>query len=350
YTQTKCPPQVKKVKLLSLPSLLGGSNRGRSSSRKRQLSSSSEDQMKPPPTRQRSLSVQRQSKVQSSGPPSSPVTFKTHGESFNMAKLIQTTLLKPDVFQSIISEIKTELISELKTSLKSAITEAIQDAIKPLNTIINQQQQKITSLETENTQLKQHVDKALSDASERYEKFRNLGNAIFTSMAENKGLKEEVATLNADIEKLEHYGRRTSLRFHNVPLSKEDLQKTDEIIVNIANLKLGISPPLCVNDIKRSHIIGKITQLICRFRNWKIKNSIYMSKKKLKNNSAQIFITEDLTRDRQELIKRLNQLKKKHKKIHSFCTFDGRVFTKKNSGSDKILIKSFQDVEDLKTE
>ncbi|CAG2226265.1 unnamed protein product [Mytilus edulis] len=295
-------------------SLLGGSNRGRSSSRKRQLSSSSEDQMKPPPTRQRSLSVQRQSKVQSSGPPSSPVTFKTHGESFNMAKLVQTTLLKPDVFQSIISEIKTELISELKTSLKSAITEAIQDAIKPLNAIINQQQLKITSLETENTQLKQHVDKALSDASERYEKFRNLGNAIFTSMAENKGLKEEVATLNADIEELEQYGRRTSLRFHNVPLSKEDLQKTDNIIVDIANLKLGISPPLCVNDINRSHIIGKIeggkAQLICRFRNWKIKNSIYMSKKKLKNNSAQIFITEDLTRDRQELIKRLNQLKK----------------------------------------
>ena len=31
-------------------------------------------------------------------------------------------------------------------------------------------------------------------------------------------------------------------------------------------------------------------------------------------------------------------------------TFDGRVFTKKNSGQDKILIKSFQDVEDLKTE
>lgn len=60
-----------------------------------------------------------------------------------------------------------------------------------------------------------------------------------------------------------------------------------------------------------------------------------MSKKKFKNNSAHIFVTEGLTRE------------KKTNKIHSFWTFDGRVFTKKKSGSDTTLINSFQDVEDL---
>jgi hypothetical protein len=40
-------------------------------------------------------SVTRQS-VKSSGPLSNPVTFKTQGESFNMSKLVQETLLKPD--------------------------------------------------------------------------------------------------------------------------------------------------------------------------------------------------------------------------------------------------------------
>jgi hypothetical protein len=54
--------------------------------------------------------------------------------------------------------------------------------------------------------------------------------------------------------------------------------------VDIVNKKLKITPSLCVDDINISHIIGTINndkgQLICRFKNWKIKNAIYMSKKK----------------------------------------------------------------------
>ena len=92
-------------------------NRGRSSSRKRQLSSTSADLMKPPQSRQRSLSVTRQS-VKSSGPLSNPVTFKTQGESFNMSKLVQETLLKPDLNKNIVSSILNEIKAELKSELK----------------------------------------------------------------------------------------------------------------------------------------------------------------------------------------------------------------------------------------
>jgi hypothetical protein len=46
----------------------------------------------------RSLSVTRQS-VKSSG---YPVTFKTQGESFNMSKLVEETLLKPDFIKHIV--------------------------------------------------------------------------------------------------------------------------------------------------------------------------------------------------------------------------------------------------------
>ena len=35
----------------------------------------------------------------------------------------------------------------------------------------------------------------------------------------------EVSQLNVNIEKLEQYGRQTSLRFHNVPMAQGDLQK-----------------------------------------------------------------------------------------------------------------------------
>jgi hypothetical protein len=39
--------------------------------------------------------------------------------------------------------------------------------------------------------------------------------------------------LSEQIEELEQYGRRTSLRFHNVPMRDIDKQRTDNIIVDI---------------------------------------------------------------------------------------------------------------------
>ena len=84
-------------------------NRGRSFSRKRQLSSSSADLMNPPLSRQRSLSVVTCQSVKSSGRSSNPVAFKTHGESFNMSKLVQETLLKPDMIKNIIPPLLDKL-------------------------------------------------------------------------------------------------------------------------------------------------------------------------------------------------------------------------------------------------
>jgi hypothetical protein len=117
-----------------------------------------------------------------------------------------------------------------------------------------------------------------------------------------------------------------------------DLQKNDQLIVDIVNKKLKITPSLCVDDINISHIIGTINndkgQLICRFKNWKIKNAIYMLKKNLKSNPEKIFITEELTKTRQFIVKELNS-QKRDNKIHSFWTFDGRIFAKKGCKRSK---------------
>jgi predicted component of type VI protein secretion system len=60
-----------------------------------------------------------------------------------MCKLVETTMLKPKIIQTvvptIIGEIKTELISELNSVIKSADIQAIEDAIKLLQDCINKQ-------------------------------------------------------------------------------------------------------------------------------------------------------------------------------------------------------------------
>ena len=42
------------------------------------------------------------------------------------------------------------------------------------------------------------------------------------------------------VEDLEQYGRRTSHRFHNVPMQYSDLQKTDEKVIDIVNNKVNM--------------------------------------------------------------------------------------------------------------
>ena len=71
-----------------------------------------------------------------------------------------------------------------------------------------------------------------------------------------------------------------------------------------------------------------------------------MLNKNLKNNPEKIFITEDMTKTRQFIVKELNT-QKRDNKIHSLWTFDDRIFAKKDANGLKQLIKCVQDIDYL---
>lgn len=294
----------------------GQHERSRSQSRKRQQSSPSDEGMKPP-TRPRQ--DQSQSLIEKE------TVFKTQGQSYNMDDLIKSTLLKEPVLESIVPNIYEKVMTKAEVHLKniitSAVAEAVTNAVKPLIDMIHRQGETITCLQQDNTTLRQ----------------------------DNANLRRDVIHLSEQIEELEQYGRRTSLRFHNVPMRDIDKQRTDNIIVDIVKSKMKMIN-FSVDDINRSHIIGNINQgkgqIICRLRNWKIKNSIYQLKTNLKSNADRIFVTEDLTKHRQSIVKELN-IARKAKKISSFWTFDGRIFAKVTQESGKQLIKNLDDVRHL---
>lgn len=271
----------------STPKNAGQHERSRSQSRKRQQSSPSDEGMKPP-TRPRQ--DQSQSLIEKE------TVFKTQGQSYNMDDLIKSTLLKEPVLESIVPNIYEKVMTKAEVHLKniitSAVAEAVTNAVKPLIDMIHRQGETITCLQQDNTTLRQ----------------------------DNANLRRDVIHLSEQIEELEQYGRRTSLRFHNVPMRDIDKQRTDNIIVDIVKSKMKMIN-FSVDDINRSHIIGNINQgkgqIICRLRNWKIKNSIYQLKTNLKSNADRIFVTEDLTKHRQSIVKELN-IARKTKKISSF--------------------------------
>ena len=85
------------------------------------------------------------------------------------------------------------------------------------------------------------------------------------------------------------------------------------------------------------HIIGKA---------YKTRNKVYSNKKGLKNHPDKIFITENLTKYRTELVKQLAELKY-NGLLYTYWTSDGRIFLKQNTTSRKILINNRDDFLDF---
>ncbi|CAG2219383.1 unnamed protein product [Mytilus edulis] len=149
-------------------------------------------------------------------------------------------------------------------------------------------------------------------------------------------LSDEIADLKIRVESQEQYSRRTSLRFHNIPVPIDNQGKilhpvnTDEIVLDIIRNKLNINIDL--NDIGRSHVIGKARK---------------GRSQELKGDTNGIFITENLSQYRTELVKTLADMKTKNQ-ISAYWTADGRIFAKKSESSRKLIIQNWQDVGDLR--
>jgi hypothetical protein len=73
---------------------------------------------------------------------------------------------------------------------------------------------------------------------------------------------------------------------------------------------------------------------------------VYTNKKSLKGDQDGVFITENLTKYRTELVKRLSQLKF-HRQIYTYWTSDGRIYVKKLETSRKQLVTNFVDIENI---
>ena len=153
-------------------------------------------------------------------------------------------------------------------------------------------------------------------------------------------LTTRVESLEAEADRQEQYSRRPNLRFQGVPESTEG--STDQKIVSLVNECMGLSPPLAVSDIERSHRLGppkdrdgrdRTRPVIVRFRSERLRDTVYRARTKLKSHNlqqqpdARIFVNEDLTA-RRATSAFLARQAKKSKKITDSWTADGKVLIK----------------------
>lgn len=153
-------------------------------------------------------------------------------------------------------------------------------------------------------------------------------------------LSTEVDELKFDINELEQYGRRNSLRINNLKLDSpmgppnNEQALTTAVVQFLNTAVLKSAGNLAESDIERCHFVGKpkasgAQQILVKFFRYHDKQKVFACKENLKNNSNKTFLTEDQTSINHSVIKSLLPLKKDGK-IDSFWTRDGKILVKKD--------------------
>lgn len=155
-------------------------------------------------------------------------------------------------------------------------------------------------------------------------------------------LSSRVSVLEQELEEQQQYSRRTSLRFNSVKLPTNENGditypiNTDALVMNIC--KDNLEQPITIDDLGRTHTIGKIKEgkasIIARFISYRKRHLVYSNKRKLKSHPDGTFISENLTRQRFQVVRKLDFFRKKGD-INAYWTQDGRIIVKPAEGSDR---------------
>ena len=160
------------------------------------------------------------------------------------------------------------------------------------------------------------------------------------------------------MDDLEQYSRKNSLEIVSIP---ESIRGNEGAVLKIANtLNVEVKP----EDIDICHRVKrkKSSLFIVRFVSHKVKSSLYKQRVRLRNiqfadifpdatatdrvQASKIFINENLTAFRRELVGKANA-RKEESSLLGVWTIDGKVFVKKSPEGRPILIYSEHDLNNL---
>ena len=122
---------------------------------------------------------------------------------------------------------------------------------------------------------------------------------------ENNSLKSRVASLEKIADQSEQYSRRNGLRISG--LRENTGENTDDIVTNMAT---AIGCDLQLDEIDRTHRVGKPDptrtrhrEILVKFVSYRARQKLYKMRKNLKDNGyAGVFLNEDLTKTRSNVL------------------------------------------------
>ena len=173
--------------------------------------------------------------------------------------------------------------------------------------------------------------------------------------------EDEIAELYRLQDNLEQYTRKQSLELCGIPASA--YASTEGAVLKIAS---ALDVPMSAEDINISHKIKSngVGTILVKFQSHKAKSRLYKARTKLKNfrltdifpdvstatrvaaGTGRIFINENLTSYRKDLLRKAND-KRKDGLIISVWSMDGKIFVKTSPDGAPVRIYEKEDLENL---
>ena len=211
-----------------------------------------------------------------------------------------------------------------------------------VNSKLSAFEDKIKDLELKVNQCKcNQYEKQINFLNDKMAQLKGQNEALETGLSYVQGIVDcHIMTIQKlqDFEnevkiKLDHheqYSRRHSLRIVNNVVEKQG-EDTNQIVIDIAKKMLdkNIEP----NEIDRSHRIGrpnrnKARPIIVKFVSYNMKRETFRARKRLNfagQDAKGVYINEDLTKTRQQMLSLARALQKDHL-ISDSWTLDGNIW------------------------
>ena len=160
-------------------------------------------------------------------------------------------------------------------------------------------------------------------------------------------LQKRVIALENDVDELEQYSRRNCLLIHGV--KEDNKEEVEEKVKDVVNTKLELN--LESRDFDRMHRLGKRTPasatkprpIIVKFASYRQRSKVFSQKKhlkKFKTPTANIVITENLTKKRYAL---LNKCRDEFGNRNAW-SYDGRIFAITDDDETRAAFTNMEDL------
>ena len=281
-----------------------------------------------------------------------PPTSKPTSNTMSFADAMLVTFSEPTFAASAAPHMAVMMQSTIDSAIEKAVKTAVVAVNKSTESTVN------TIMESNRT-----LQETVKKQNELIEKQQNLIESqtaqIHSNTTQMAKMEKDIAemttetdALRLELNHLEQYGRRNSLRFSNMKSKQKDFKTEKEMKKNVAGFinRIMLSPDESISeeDIDRCHEAGSKTkkQILVKFHKYEVKNKVFFSKSNLKENKDGVFVTEDLTRFNQEIIKTLITLRT-DKKIAGFWTINGTIYIKIAEKDTPTKIRRLEDLTPL---
>ena len=248
-----------------------------------------------------------------------------------------------EVIRSIVTNVNNSLgVGVIPKSHNTRLTSSQQSSPKP-NADLNNPMNIAVIVGEIVKNLMPIIIKTIKDA------VRDRGDGADTQELESvkEELKQERIKSKIEVDRLEQYQRKDSLRINGIPY--EEGESNSQLEDKIISLARDIDVDLKREEISVTHRLKPtkkgVHPVIIKFATRRSKDKLYRAKKNLKgmDNMKEVFISEDLTRIRFRTL----LLCKECKNFKSLTTIGGKILVWKINNPKPTVIESPEDLSNL---